>query len=318
MLNLWDRLSFLQWAAAVSTLILTLGAVWEYEAKLKPLAKLGWRCLLFRASQFERCTFRKLLLHSAAPILVVLGIAGELVFETRSFIVENDLAAESEKQISQARLDAANANKLAKGYEAQIADSNARVKTAEAQVATAKADVSVAVARVAEADARSQEARSMAEAEKLERVRLEAIVAPRSLSVEQQRQIADACRRFSGHRVLVSSYGLDGEGAAIGAQIIAALRSVLGSDNVLDNRTSSVIAGGFEFGVHVRWPDSEREFGTVVANAFQSLGRLQTFVNQPRPRLGAMMSGGGTSFPTGTVFVDVMIGVKPVPIMPTR
>lgn len=158
----------------------------------------------------------------------------------------------------------------------------------------------------------------MAEAEQLERVRLQAIVAPRSLSVDQQRQIAETCRQFAGHRVLVSSYGLDGEGAAIGAQIIVLLRSVLGNENVLDSRAGTVVTGGFQFGIHLRGPESESDFIRALSNALVSTGHLQTFVNQPVPRMGAAMRGGGEAFPAGTVFVDIMVGIKPVPLMPSR
>jgi hypothetical protein len=111
--GLWRRLSFLQWAAALSTLVLTLGAIWEYEAKLKPLVRLCLRWLLLRSTPFERCTLRKLFWHSCAPLLVVLGIAGELIFETRAFIVDNQLTAASDVKRIRAENDATAALKRA-------------------------------------------------------------------------------------------------------------------------------------------------------------------------------------------------------------
>jgi hypothetical protein len=266
-----------------------------------------------------------LLLSLLGWFLVCFGIVAEGVFE--GFVSRTDglLQTFNDTLLTDTRFRAANAEAVATSFEYQIADAGARVKMAEAQVASANAasksavaKVAAAQARVAEAEARAAEARSMAEAERLERIRLEALVAPRSLSLEQQRQIAEACRGFTGHRVLVSSYGLDGEGAVLGAQIITLLRTVLGNDNVLDDRASTVVVGGFELGVHVRGPDSERAFVSTLSAALSSIGGLQTFANDTPPRGGAGIGGGGAAFPQGTIYVSVMVGVKPIPILPAR
>lgn len=246
-----------------------------------------------------------------STLILLAGLALELVCIVRANILSSRIIASLGQQTAQAVA-------TARGFESRIADSEARIKSAEAQVASANASSRDAVVKVAEAEARAAEARSMAEAERLERIRLQAIVAPRSLSLDQQQQIATAVRRFAGHRVLVSSYGLDGEGAALGAQIIILLRSVLGNDNVLDDRASLVVTGGFELGVHVRGPDSESALVSTLSDALSSIGQLQTFVNDPRPRTGGAMGGGGAAFPAGTIFVSVMVGIKPVPILPAR
>ncbi|HXA66433.1 MAG TPA: hypothetical protein VNV82_14835 [Bryobacteraceae bacterium] len=88
-LDLWNNLSFFQAASMVAALILTVGAIVEYWPKLKPLTVLLLKLALLRSNKFERCTLRKLLLHAVAPLLVVLGIGGELLFESRSFIIED-------------------------------------------------------------------------------------------------------------------------------------------------------------------------------------------------------------------------------------
>jgi hypothetical protein len=230
------------------------------------------------------------------------------------------------------RTDAEKAHTQAEQFKAQIADANARAKAAEGQAATAKADVAVAMATVAtadariaeaqrgatEAEARAQEARSMAEAERLERVRLEAIVAPRSLSIEQQRQITDVCRKFVGHRAVISSYGLDLEGAALGGQLIAMLRVTLGIDNVFDQRASTMVTGAFELGVHVRGPAAEQDFITALSGALNSIGHLQVSVNDAPPRPGATIVGGGQTVSPGVEPINVAIGIKPVPTLPAR
>lgn len=94
----WSSLAALQWAAVISAAILAIGAVIEYWAKIKLLVLLEMKYLLGRSTPFDRCVFRKAFIHSAGPILVVLGIAGEVVFEGRAFILE-DRQEEQARQI---------------------------------------------------------------------------------------------------------------------------------------------------------------------------------------------------------------------------
>jgi hypothetical protein len=97
--SLWSSLRALQWAAAVSALILTIGAVIEYWEKLKQLTFLSGKWLLGRSKPFERCVLRKLLVHSLGPILVTLGIAGDFIFEGRAFILEDRQEVQAEKHL---------------------------------------------------------------------------------------------------------------------------------------------------------------------------------------------------------------------------
>jgi len=84
----------------VSALVLTIGAVLEYRQQLKLLALLSTKWLLRKAAPFEVCALRKLLLHALGPILVVVGIAGEVIFEGRTFILENRQERESQVTMS--------------------------------------------------------------------------------------------------------------------------------------------------------------------------------------------------------------------------
>jgi hypothetical protein len=76
MFDFWSRLAILQWCAAISTLTLTAGAIIEYWEKLKHLCRLFLKLVLLRSNEYERCTLRRLFLHTIGPILVVFGIAG--------------------------------------------------------------------------------------------------------------------------------------------------------------------------------------------------------------------------------------------------
>ena len=239
--------------------------------------------------------------------------AGKLELQAESLRAD---AERSRSAIASAQADAAKASQRAAEAESHLGEASARVKEAEARIADAVSKVASADARIAEANGMAAEANRVAEAERLERIRLQAAVAPRSLSLEEQRQLADSIRSFNSHRVVVSSYGLDGEGAGLATQILLLLRSALGDDNVLDSRASIVTTGGFELGVHINGPESEEPFIMALSAALTSIGHLSIFVNQPAPRFGNMIMGGGHSFPNGTVFVSVLVGIRPVSTLP--
>jgi hypothetical protein len=220
-------------------------------------------------------------------ILIVIGVAGEGIFEmyvSRADSVlstfDNILLTEAKKEASEAVLGAATAN----------------IQVAEARRRTAELDVA-------------------AQQLKAENLRLEAIIAPRSLSLDQQRDIAEACRKFQGHGVLMKSYGTDGEGAALAGQIIAALR--VANIIVADSRGSETVAGQFDSGVHVRAPGAELAFAETIADSLSTIGKLKVFpVNDPEPRVAAVMGGGGQSFTNpNAVFVTIRVGIKPLPIV---
>ena len=79
-----------------------------------------------------------------------------------------------------------------------------------------------------------------------------------------------------------------------------------------------MVTGQFDIGVHVRAPDKEYAFASTLANALSSIGKLKVFpVNDPEPRVGSVMSGGGQVFTNpGAVFVTVRVGIKPLPVLP--
>lgn len=181
--------------------------------------------------------------------------------------------------------------------------------------------------KIADANAAASKAGALAESERLERVKLEAIVAPRSLSLEQQRKMATSCSKFRGRRAIVTSYGLDLEGIALGGQIIAILKSA-GVD-VVDSRASIVEVGAFEIGVRVRGPASEQDFVSALGDALSSVGKLQVSINDSSPSgggavmprqsgAGGFIYGGGVAVPAGRPFVTVMVGIKPIPILPVK
>lgn len=108
--RLWGSLTIVQWAAVVAAAILTIGAVIEYWAKIKLLTLLAAKYLLGRSTSFDRCVFWRIFIHSIGPILVVLGIAGEVVFEGRAFILEDRQEEQNRKIVDSLSNKAATAS----------------------------------------------------------------------------------------------------------------------------------------------------------------------------------------------------------------
>jgi hypothetical protein len=279
---------------ALATAAVVVGLLIEYEGDVR---KVFW-ALVDGVRNRNLTAFWLIESHVRRAVLggvFTIGVGAELWYEYRTSAIGSQLqsangqivaflngkAQDSERATQTLRTEAESAHKEAEGFKAQIADDNARVKVAEAQVATAKADLADAVARVKTADARiaeanraADEARQMAVAEQLERVKLAAVVAPRSLSLEQQASMSTELKVFSGRAVELVSYGMDPEGAGIATQIITSLSAA--GLKVSDSRFSIVRLGGFSNGVHVNGPAESQDLvlalGSALNKAFGSTG----------------------------------------------
>jgi hypothetical protein len=250
-------------------------------------------------------------LAKLSTLVLVIALAGELLGVVRTSQLSGQLIASLEKQASEAaketeslrkdtmgfsvqlsitKKDAADANERAKKYEAGIAESNARAKGAEAQVASANATAQEAIART--------------KAGEVERLKLQAIVSPRSLSLEQQRSVASALTSFAGRRVTVATYSLDAERAILGKQIAAALGAA--KINVDDRTASLMPLGGFSLGVHVS--ESEADLVAAISLALASIGRLAVAPPNSTQTGGASIGVGDSS----SAPVSILVGVKPV------
>jgi hypothetical protein len=177
--------------------------------------------------------FWDLLFPLIAATLVAVGVAGELWIDRLAGSVASDLRIENRKlsnlqreradrEIASAKEHAANAVATAKGFEAQIAASNSRAKHAEAQVASAKAASDAAIAKaegfrfdIARANERAAFASETAERERLARLQLEARLADRTLTPEQQDSLVSALHAFAGTTIDVVEWGDASEVSAI-------------------------------------------------------------------------------------------------------
>jgi hypothetical protein len=132
----WGSLTVIQWAAIVATGILTIGAINEYWVKIKLLTLLGVRYLLGKSTPFDRCIFRKVFIHSIDPILVVLGIAGEVVFEGRAFILEDSQEQQARNTVGSLKDQAAEVKLKLRADEKQAAALKKQLDLASTQIGT--------------------------------------------------------------------------------------------------------------------------------------------------------------------------------------
>ncbi len=167
-----------------------------------------------------------------------------------------------------------------------------------------KRGIAEAGQQAAEADARAAEANRKAEEERLERLKLEAKIAPRRLNADQQRAITTALKSFSGRKVMIKSYALDVEAAILGKQIIKALTST--NIDVSDNILSVSSLGSIALAVHVTGNDEP--LVAKLLDVLSSIGNLLV-TPDPVPAATGMSTGGGNESAMAAV---IFVGPKPI------
>ncbi|UVT19644.1 MAG: hypothetical protein H8K03_17915 [Nitrospira sp.] len=254
---MWD------WVLRGSLIIATLGAFAEFFASWTTVIK----------------TTQETSIEKVAPLVVILGSVGGLAATWNLSNTNGQIIAILNKQVANAQTEAGHA--MATAAEAQIRLEEARERTAkvEERVATAYKAAKDAEAQarkfesvIATANARAEEAKQIAEQERLERVKLEAQVAPRRLDREQEKTIINSLSRFRGRSVAVVSYSLDVEGGVLAMQIISILRGagILVEDSVAGLLTT----GSFWTGVILRGPAEEQDFVSALTTSLKIDGRL--------------------------------------------
>jgi hypothetical protein len=127
--------------------------------------------------------------------------------------------------------------------------------------------------QISSARERTAQLEKEAETERLERTRLETLVAPRRLTLEQQKAIAKSCYRFSGHTVIVSSYALDTESRILGEQICSALQGA--KINCVLNLGSLETFGKLLSGIRVLGSPSQHGFVSAIESSLRNDGHLE-------------------------------------------
>lgn len=182
-------LRFWDWFGYASTALVFIGVIGESVVELTNWVKLPER---------------KRRIGKASALVLILGLAGELISGFKISGITGEITASLNKEAGDARRDANQAKAQSDSFQAAIANANARAKSAEAQVASANAASRDAVAKVANADARiaeanrvAAEANQIAESERLARVKIEERLAGWSLEPEAQARLTDRLKPFA-------------------------------------------------------------------------------------------------------------------------
>jgi uncharacterized protein YdbL (DUF1318 family) len=150
-----SSLEFWEIVEYVATTTVLIGVVGEYVAEFTKFAE-------------KRGIERKL--GKLSTLILIVGLAAELLGLVRTSQLSGHLVASLEEQSSQATYDAAEANERAKKYQDSIAEANAR----------------------------AAEAMKAAEQERLARVKIEEKLAWRDLNPEKQRRVEAKLKKFTG------------------------------------------------------------------------------------------------------------------------
>lgn len=242
-----------KWLALMTALVV-LGLILEYIPEIPEE---------FRRFRRERAL--KPLFIMAGAILITVGVAGELAVQFRAGTEQTAL-----RQANDSVFTALNT-----------------------EAATARAEASKASERAAQNEKEAAELRKIAADEQLARTRLEAEIQPRTLSLKQQQDLADACKPFPGHGVELFSYVGDAEGARLGGMIKAAL--LKGKMIVSDRRNGVQMVNAPEpEGVDTRISTRRRSCPPRTFNDLAVLRSLLTKVDTSAIRL---LRDNGASWP---------------------
>jgi len=141
----------------------------------------------------------------------------------------------------------------------------------------------------------------------VERARLETLITPRSLTLDQQITLIEALRPFEGQKIIVGSPATDGEPIWLADQIITAITAAkLGA---VDQRGNIGTARGFSFGLHIGGPNVE--LIEAVRKALAASGQEVTVNSVWSNALLTMPNAPLNAGAAAAIFV----GTKPIPKM---
>jgi hypothetical protein len=281
-----DSLTFWLW---VSTATVAVGLLIEYLPEFAELIK---------TRPFDRKKLRTLI----GGLLITVGVVGELVVAVKSSGVEAKLRTTTHNVESLLNGKAADARKEANAASERASDLEDEAAMLEDDAAALDEEAATANGRAKEAEKDAARSLKAAEKERLERVGLEAQIAPRRLTPEQQVAIGNACRIFSRHlfsrrsvEIKIVTYALDLEAEVLAEQIRQAL---LFAELTVDFRpTSFMPLGSFMKGIQVSGPISQYDVVLGISASLSRDGKLA--VAKPE-------------FTAPDTAVSILIGVKPI------
>ncbi|MBK8278149.1 MAG: hypothetical protein IPK92_20610 [Nitrospira sp.] len=253
----WDLVLYISLTFAI------FGAASEFVANWTTWIKATWKTRVEKTS----------------VLVVFLGSVVGLVATWKLANISDQIIAILNKQTATAQAEADRAMATAADAHTRLAEARERTARVEQEVANAYKAAKDAEAQarkfeaiIATSNARAEEAKQIAERERLERVKLEAQVAPRRLSREQEKSITSSLSRFSGRNVTVVSYSLDVEGGVLATQIISVLKE---AGILVEEKIAGLLVGGsFWTGVILKGPTEEQDFIAALTTTLMNDGRL--------------------------------------------
>lgn len=218
-------------------------------------------------------------------LLVMAGVCGELYMEAQLPNAEGKLRAFNNELVARAQQEASDANERARHLET----SNIKL---EGQLSRQAFSARAENLRL---EAKELDAETKLEQERASRLKLQAQVAPRDLSVDAQKALMEDCRLFQGDKVSITTYALDVESGVLGQELAGALGSSGAGLPVNSNIGGVMPLGGFALGVHIHSSFPLRILASKISALLNANGILTSIdsVNEK------------------TDVVDILIGAKP-------
>ena len=202
-LNVWEFIEY------VAEALVLAGCVGEYLSEFTTLKTEGWRSRLGRLSL----------------LILIAGLAVEL----GALIRTNNLAGQEIALLNgvaaDARLRAANAEGIAKGFDLKIADSRRDAEIAKEGAAQANERASANEREAARLRAEAERLEKEAEDERTARVKIEDNVAWRTINDAQRKDIGTRLSRFAPQLAECSFLSSDMEAFSFSADLADALRA---------------------------------------------------------------------------------------------
>jgi len=137
--------------------------------------------------------------------------------------------------------------------------------------------------------------------------KLEAQIAPRRLTLEQQKAISDSLAAFSGRRVKIESYAFDVEGRLLAKQISASFSPWIPVDDAIGALTPM---GGSKLTEGISVTSDDMSFRDAITASLKTIGKLKADNEPPQFGAGSMVMARSNAQPTDAL---VFVGVKPLP-----
>jgi hypothetical protein len=162
-----------------------------------------------------------------------------------------------------------------------------------------------ATEKAASAIERAETANKAAEDERLARLKLEAVIQPRDMSADEQKELKSAMRKFAGRLVSVRSYALDTEGSRLATIILSALHA--SGIQISDQRGNLFnLSAGWNVveGVQIAGPHSQDDLINALLKSPLGMDPHLKMFRKEDPRI------------LESAPVEIMVGVKPVEAIP--